>query len=121
MTALAVFQYPARVVFGAWLPIEAAQDAAPATPGVLQARGDAVIELPKGKSAMLLYAASDDGASLQSFVRGAGAAVLERARAQGARHVRFGPTPAPQAELARLLERFDERFGAPPPANRLLM
>jgi hypothetical protein len=105
------------VRFGPWLPIERAQAQAAAGPGVLQTRGDALLPLPRGKSAMILYAASGDDESLADFVQGPGAARLAAARALGARWIRFGSAPRPQHELDRLLRQFRERFGALPPAN----
>ena len=66
---------------------------------------------------MILYAASPLGQSLADFVAGGAAALLARARALGARYVRFGPSPTPDVALARLLANFNERFGALPPAN----
>jgi hypothetical protein len=90
---------------------------APDWSGVLQVRGDALQTLPRGKSAMILYAASAPGETLQSFVRAAGADALDRARGLGASLVRFGESSTPASDLHRLLDQFRERFGAPPPAN----
>jgi hypothetical protein len=105
------------VRFGPWLPIEQAAGLAPEEPGVLQARGDALLELPRGKSAMVLYAASTAGQSLRAFVGGPGAPLLAAAASLGARWVRFAGASAPEAQLARLLRLFEERFGAPPRAH----
>jgi hypothetical protein len=105
------------VRFGAWLPLERATEAAPPTPGVLQARADTLLAFPRGKSAMVLYAASADEEPLAAFVAGAGAPLLARAAQLGARWVRFAEAPRPGQEAARLLRQFDERFGAQPPAN----
>jgi phosphoribosylformylglycinamidine cyclo-ligase len=105
------------VRFGPWLPIEQAAALAPEQPGVLQARGDALLELPRGKSAMVLYAASAPGQSLRAFVAGPGAPLLATAASLGARWVRFADASAPEAQLARLLRLFEERFGAPPRAH----
>ena len=104
--------------FGPWLPLLEAHDTAPAAPGVLQARGEALVELPRGKSAMLLYAASMPDESLQAFVRGRGAPLLAAASRLGACWVRFAESPRPDSELSRLLRIFVERFGAAPPTNR---
>ena len=106
------------MVFGAWQPLDQAGATAPPVPGVLQIRGDALIDLPRGKSAMILYAASQTDEPLDRFVTGPGAALLARAAGEGARYVRFAPAARPQHELLRLLANFDERFGALPPANR---
>jgi hypothetical protein len=83
----------------------------------LQARGDALLQLPKGKSAMVLYAATETGETLSGLVRGRGAALLTRAARLGARWVRFAAAPRAAREATRLLRQFEERFGAPPPAN----
>ena len=50
--------YPRRVKFGAWFPIESAATEAPDGPGVLQIRADDLLDYPRGKSAMVLYAHS---------------------------------------------------------------
>jgi hypothetical protein len=90
---------------------------APHHPGVLQARGAAPRSYPTGKSAMVLYAASDAEESLHRYLAGRGAAAVDRAATFGARLVRFGVTAAPTTELDRLLRHFTERFGAPPVAT----
>jgi hypothetical protein len=105
------------VRFGAWHTLERAAETAPASPGVLQARADELLPFPRGKSAMVLYAASAEGETLAAFVAGAGAALLAAAQARGARWVRYAEAPRPTDELARLLHGFAERFGAQPPAN----
>ena len=107
--------YPAPVQFGAWHPLERAAEAAPPQPGVLQARADTLLLFPRGKSAMVLYARCES--PLDEFVRGPGAALLARASELGARWVRFGASARPAADHDRLLRQFEERFGAPPPAN----
>jgi phosphoribosylformylglycinamidine cyclo-ligase len=106
------------VRFGPWLPIEQAAERAPAVGGVLQARADGLLPLPRGKSAMVFYAATTGDVALGAWVRGPGGAALDRAVQLGARLVRFGETDDPAAALARLLRDFDERFGALPLANR---
>jgi alkanesulfonate monooxygenase SsuD/methylene tetrahydromethanopterin reductase-like flavin-dependent oxidoreductase (luciferase family) len=83
----------------------------------LQVRGDDLLVFPRGKSAMILYAASAAGETLHDFVRARGATALERAATLAACWVRFGESPTPEAALARLLDQFCERFGGPPPAN----
>lgn len=106
------------VNFGIWHELGDARSAAPADPGVLQARAPALRPYPTGKSAMIFYGASDADGTLKAYVgEGAGAAALERARTLGASLVRFGATAAPRDELARLLRGFTERFGALPAAN----
>ena len=100
--------------FGPWVPIERAAAEAPAQPGVLQARADSLLELPRGKSAMVFYAASPDDGTLADLVHGGGAAGLVVAAQRGARWVRFAITARPAEALARLLRQFEERFGALP-------
>ncbi len=103
--------------FGPWHPWEQAAVAAPPTPGLLQARAEALLAFPGGRSAMVLYAATAADEPLDAFVRGRGAAALAAAHGHGARWVRFAAHPEPAAALAILLARFEERFGAPPPGN----
>ena len=103
--------------FGGWLPLNDAPAVAPEMPGVLQARADALIPYPKGKSAMVLYARSRADQPLRHYVAGAGAAGLGRAAAAGARWIRFADSPDPDREFERLMRRFLERFGATPTAN----
>ena len=98
----------------------AALAAAPAAPGVLQARAEQVLPYPRGKSAMVFYGASADDEDLRGYVTGRGAGELRQAGAAGARFVRFGVTERPQPELERLLGQFVARFGAPPAGNASL-
>jgi hypothetical protein len=107
------------VNFGGWLSLDDAPATAPDGPGVLQARGDALLAYPRGRSAMVLYACSRGDETLRRYVTapGPGAVALGRAAHAGARWVRFGSSPAPAAELERLMRRFVDRFGAPPAAN----
>jgi hypothetical protein len=100
--------------FGDWQPLASAHP--PEEPGILQMRagqGSAGLRpYPKGKSAMVYYDADD--ATLVS--------ALDRARLVGAAigeplYVRFAPSARPLDELARLLDTFVERFGAPPELN----
>jgi hypothetical protein len=97
--------------------LAAAEAHAPAQPGVLQARGEQLLAFPRGKSAMILYAASRADESLAAFVTREGP-LLAQAAALGACYVRFGATAHPAAEVQRLLDNFAERFGAAPPANQ---
>jgi hypothetical protein len=105
------------VLFGPWQSLDEAGASAPDSPGVLQARGDGLLLFPRGKSAMILYAASAEDESLAAFVARS-RPLLAQAAALGGRHIRFAVTAQPGAALQRLLDRFAERFGAPPPANR---
>lgn len=109
--------HSAPVNFGTWHELFEAPRAAPAAPGVLQARAERPLPYPTGKSAMVLYGASAGDEDLRGYVTGRGASALRRAGAAGARFVRFGVTPHPGAQLARLLDQFTARFGAPPLAN----
>jgi hypothetical protein len=104
--------------FGAWHAIEAALAAAPSRPGVLQVRADAVLSLPRGKSAMVFYAATDPAEPLAEWLSGAGQKSLEATVRLGGRYVRFAESADPQRDLARLLAQFEERFGAVPCGNR---
>jgi hypothetical protein len=103
--------------FGAWLPIDSAETAAPEGPGVLQTRADEVLSYPQGRSAMVSYAHCPSDGSLRGYVAGLGAGDLRRASDAGARWIRFAETSQPETDFERLLDHFVERFGAPPVAN----
>jgi hypothetical protein len=105
------------VNFGTWYQLLEAPGAAPAAPGVLQARAERPLPYPRGKSAMVFYGASAAAEDLRGYVTGRGAADLRQAGDAGARFVRFGVTDRPQPELERLLGQFSSRFGAPPIGN----
>ena len=70
-----------------------------------------------GRSAMILYACTDPDETLRRLVEGRGARQIERAVSAGARWIRYAESPAPRAELDRLLKGFVERFGSPPINN----
>lgn len=76
----------------------------------MQARVDELVPYPTGKSAMVYY---DGDADLShAFAR------LQAATPPGAEvRVRFGECRDPPAELARKLDEFVRRFGAPPAWN----
>jgi hypothetical protein len=99
------------LTFGRWQPLDSA--VAPDGGGTLQARAPAVLDYPRGKSAMLYY--DGDERSL--------AAALARLRAIAAAHknsgtlVRFAAGAAAAAELPRLLADFERRFGSAPRWN----
>jgi hypothetical protein len=77
---------------------------------LLQARVRELLPYPRGKSAMVYY---DGDADLsQAFAR-LGAVVPPGADVL----VRFGECKDPAAELARKLDEFTRRFGAPPAWN----
>jgi hypothetical protein len=105
------------VRFGEWYPIESAAASAPDAAGVLQIRADDLLEYPRGKSAMVLYAHSASEGSLRGYLAGTGAADLERAARAGARWIRFAETSEPEGDFERLLDHFVERFGASPVGN----
>src|SRR5688572_29777452 len=105
--------------FSPWYPIAEARRYAPQSSGVLQARGTALLPLPRGKSAMCLYAATAPAESLAELLGSTlGAELLSRAAGAGAHLVRFAVTEQPAAELSRLERDFQERFGALPVGNR---
>jgi hypothetical protein len=105
------------VKFGVWHPIESAASEAPDGPGVLQIRADELLDYPRGKSAMVLYAHSASEGSLRVYLGGTGATDLGKAASAGARWIRFAETSEPEDDFERLLDHFVERFGAPPLAN----
>lgn len=102
------------MTFSRWYPLEEASAHTPAAPGVLQLRvRDGLIDYPRGKSAMIHYAAAaDDLRRVATSLAADYPAVpvlcrhteelsaVERADLAGA--------------CARLLETFRARFGAPP-------
>jgi hypothetical protein len=106
--------HSAPVNFGTWYQLLEAPGAAPSAPGVLQARAEAPLPYPRGKSAMVFYGATAADEDLRGYVTGRGAAELHQA---DARYVRFGLTGRPQDELERLLRQFSSRFGALPVGN----
>jgi hypothetical protein len=103
--------------FGEWHPIESAATSAPDGPGVLQIRADDLLQYPRGKSAMVLYAHSASEGSMRGYLGNTGAADLGLAARAGARWIRFAETSEPEDDFERLLDHFVERFGAPPVGN----
>ena len=108
--------------FGPWLSLAAvledgAELLAPAHPGLLELRAAAVLSYPRGKSAMVFYAATRADEDLRAYCLGRGRADLVAASAQ-ATWIRFGLTDAPVSQGERRLRLFVERFGMPPLANR---
>ena len=89
----------------------------PEQPGVLQVRAPELLAYPRGKSAMVLYAATPAGTTLRAFVATGAGGRLERARAAGGALVRFATAADPGLALELLVRRFVERFGAPPVAD----
>ena len=97
------------MTFGRWQKLAAAT--VPRRRGVLQARvADGLVDYPTGKSAMVYYDADDD---LSQALARLGAAVPPGADVL----VRFGECADPAVELARKLDEFTRRFGAPPAWN----
>jgi hypothetical protein len=93
--------------FGPWSALHAAL--LPSGPGVLQVRREhGLVVYPRGKSAMVHYAAAED---LQVAVR-----AIAAAHPEAAWLVRCNREPVtdPQAAVDRLIAEFAERFGAPP-------
>lgn len=98
--------------FGRWYPLARAADHAPATPGVYQVRTRlGLLDYPRGKSAMVWYAAAGD-------VRAAACALA--AAHPGAdwlcRHLEDATADAADAGrvAAKLIRDFTNRFGSPP-------
>ena len=110
------------LTFGRWFPYAAeALAEMPDEPGVFQVRREqGLVDLPRGKSAMLRYGAAESSLR-RSFAEllaqpgpramietGDGAAEAE------AWLVRWASSPVPREHYERLLRGFTERFGAPP-------
>ena len=95
--------------FGAWVRLCDAAGVAPAAPGVLQVRREVgLVEYPRGRSAMILYAAADElrGACERLAAQNPGAAWLVRWNRD--------PVDDPARDAARLIAEFVERFGEAP-------
>jgi hypothetical protein len=85
---------------------------------VVQARAEQLRAYPKGRSAMVFYAATEANESLAAWTAGRGAVLLAQAACTGATLVRFADTVDPPRALALLLARFVERFGLYPGVSR---
>ena len=99
--------------FGRWYPLRDAAAHAPVAPGVLQVRvaHGHLLDYPRGKSAMVHYAAAAD-------LRAA-AVALAHAHADAGwlcRHTE-GDVTDPAALAADLVRAFTARFGCPPAAR----
>lgn len=95
--------------FGSWHRLQDAADAAPRTSGVLQVRREHGLAVyPRGKSAMILYAAADDlrAACARLAADHPGAAWLCRFNRDS--------LADPAEAAARLIADFAARFGGPP-------
>ena len=115
--AFASFCYARKVHFGPWYPIAQASLFAPESSGVLQTRAEKVMDYKSGISAMVFYACTQPGETLQGFVNGRGNSQIQGAEAAGACFIRYAEAADPTRELNRLLKRFRERFGTPPISN----
>ncbi len=99
--------------FGPWYPLADVARRAPDAPGVFQVRvAEGLVDYPRGKSAMIHYAAADD-------VRAAAAAFAARhpEAPWWCRHTIEPESLAPAdaaALAARLLRDFTARFGVAP-------
>jgi hypothetical protein len=95
------------VQFGRWYPLADAGDHAPASPGVLQLRVPAgLVDYPRGKSAMVLYAHAQD-------VRAAALALAAKHPDLWCRHlIEVDPAVDFAAFCAKLRGEFERRFGA---------
>lgn len=101
--------YVRGMKFGPWFPLAAAPERLPARPGVLQVRVErGLVRYPKGKSAMIRYAAADDVRQLAASLAAAHAGAAWLCRASE------GPCADPVAAAARLAAEFEERFGSCP-------
>jgi len=96
--------------FGRWYPLRDAARHAPAVAGVLQLRvaHGTLVDYPRGKSAMVHYAAAPDLRAAATTLAAAHADVDWLCR-----HTE-GAVDDPAALVAALLERFTARFGEPP-------
>ncbi len=95
--------------FGAWVRLCDAAGVAPVAAGVLQVRREiGLVEYPRGKSAMILYAAADDlrGACVRLAAQDPGMAWLVRWNRD--------PVGDPAGAVERLIAEFVERFGGAP-------
>lgn len=90
---------------------------APDDPGVFQVRQEQLIEYPSGRSAMIHYGAADNlRAELLRWVSALMAEDSGRILALRFRHCDELGHMSPQDALAKLLGRFESRFGAEPGA-----
>jgi hypothetical protein len=95
--------------FGRWYPLAEAGDHAPETAGVLQLRvPDGLVDYPRGKSAMVLYAYADDVRAAAQALAGAHAG-----RDLLCRHlIEVDASVDLAAFCAKLRNEFERRFGA---------
>jgi hypothetical protein len=95
--------------FGRWIPLEEASRHAPVAAGVFQIRvKSGLIRYPRGQSAMVYYAASQN---LEQAV-----SLFAQAHREKPYLCRFAEVAGgdPNPELSRLVSRFENRFGSPP-------
>jgi len=105
------------VHFTPWFPLAESVEQAPEAPGVIQLRAAEIFPYPRGLSAMVLYACSDQTETARAFIAGRGRSLLTHAGEHGAILIRFGEAAQPERELLRLLASFKARFGTLPVAN----
>jgi hypothetical protein len=98
------------VQFGRWYPLAEAGDHAPEGEGVLQLRlATGLVDYPRGKSAMVLYAHAPDLRAAARALAGAHAG-----RDLLCRHlIEVDPAIDLAAFCAKLRNEFERRFGAP--------
>jgi len=96
------------VQFGRWYPLADVGDHTPEAEGVLQLRTEALVEYPRGKSAMVLYAHAPD---LRAHARDLATRFADRDLR--CRHlIEVDPNIDLAAFCAKLREEFERRFGA---------
>jgi hypothetical protein len=104
------------VKFGRWYPLAEAGDHTPARAGVLQLRrATGLLDYPRGKSAMMLYAYAPDLRAAAQVLAGAhaGADLL-------CRHlIEIDEATDLAAFCAKLRDEFERRFGAVPELERV--
>ena len=95
--------------FSSWYLASQIELRAPTGAGVFQVRGASLSMYPTGRSAMVHYGASESlRGEMQRWAQADGRAGCLY------RHADDLDTRSPSAVLERLLERFGQRFGAPP-------
>ena len=104
--------------FGRWYPLRDAAAHAPVAPGVLQVRvaHGHLLDYPRGKSAMVHYAAAEDVRAAAVALAAAHAAADDEVHADAGwlcRHTE-GAVADPAALVADLVRAFTARFGCAP-------
>ena len=101
--------YNDHVQFGRWYPLAEAGDHTPQSEGVLQLRvASGLVDYPRGKSAMVLYAHAHDLRAAARVLAGAYAG-----QDLWCRHlIEVDPTIDLATFCAKLRDEFERRFGA---------